>query len=78
VPGLPRHPGLEDRVPEVYRVPKLGGQKATYIVAALKAYKIGRARLPDDARHRRDRHGRDMEDSPATTPRRRAPRGGKK
>ena len=27
--------------PEVYRVPKLGGQKAEYIVAALKAYKKG-------------------------------------
>ena len=27
--------------PEIYRVPKLGGQKAGYIVAALKAYKSG-------------------------------------
>ena len=27
--------------PEVYRVPKLGGQKPEYIVAALKAYKKG-------------------------------------
>lgn len=27
--------------PEVYRVPKLGGQKPGYIVAALKAYKSG-------------------------------------
>jgi cytochrome c553 len=27
--------------PEVYRVPKLGGQKPNYIVAALKAYKSG-------------------------------------
>jgi len=27
--------------PEVYRVPKLGGQKPAYIVAALKAYKSG-------------------------------------
>ena len=27
--------------PEVYRVPKLGGQKPEYIVAALKAYKRG-------------------------------------
>ena len=27
--------------PEVYRVPKLGGQKPEYIVAALKAYKSG-------------------------------------
>ena len=27
--------------PEVYRVPKLAGQKGPYIVAALKAYKSG-------------------------------------
>ena len=27
--------------PEVYQVPKLGGQKAPYMVAALKAYKSG-------------------------------------
>src|SRR5258707_14794529 len=27
--------------PEVYRVPKLGGQKAGYIVMALKAYRSG-------------------------------------
>ena len=27
--------------PEVYRVPKLGGQKPAYIVAALKAYRNG-------------------------------------
>ena len=36
--------GIEDwktAFPEVYRVPKLGGQKADYIVAALKAYKKG-------------------------------------
>jgi phospho-N-acetylmuramoyl-pentapeptide-transferase len=29
------------RHPEVYRVPKLGGQKAAYLVAAMKAYKSG-------------------------------------
>ena len=27
--------------PEVYRVPKLGGQKPEYIIASLKAYKRG-------------------------------------
>ena len=32
--------------PEVYRVPKLGGQKAPYIVAALKAYKSGERDFP--------------------------------
>ena len=34
-------PGWKTAFPEVYHVPKLGGQKATYIVAALKAYKSG-------------------------------------
>ena len=33
-------------VPEVYRVPKLGGQKANYIVAALKAYRSGERDFP--------------------------------
>jgi cytochrome c553 len=32
--------------PEVYRVPKLAGQKANYIVAALKAYKSGERDFP--------------------------------
>jgi cytochrome c553 len=32
--------------PEVYRVPKLGGQKADYIVSALKAYKSGERDFP--------------------------------
>jgi cytochrome c553 len=32
--------------PEVYRVPKLGGQKAAYIVAALKEYKSGERDFP--------------------------------
>jgi cytochrome c553 len=34
-------PDWKTAFPEVYRVPKLGGQKANYIVAALKAYKAG-------------------------------------
>ena len=33
--------GWRTAFPEVYRVPKLGGQKPEYIVAALKAYKKG-------------------------------------
>ena len=36
--------GIEDwktAFPEVYRVPRLGGQKPDYIVAALKAYQKG-------------------------------------
>src|SRR4029079_2164425 len=32
--------------PELYHVPKLGGQKAAYIVSALKAYKAGQRDHP--------------------------------
>jgi cytochrome c553 len=41
--------GIQDwktAFPEVYRVPKLGGQKQGYIVAALKAYKSGDRDFP--------------------------------
>jgi cytochrome c553 len=34
-------PDWKTAFPEVYRVPKLGGQKGAYIVSALKAYKSG-------------------------------------
>ncbi len=34
-------PGTKTAFPEVYAVPKLGGQSAGYIVAALKAYQSG-------------------------------------
>ena len=34
-------PDWKTAFPELYRVPKLGGQKPAYIVAALKAYKSG-------------------------------------
>lgn len=34
-------PGWKTAFPEVYPVPKLGGQHPAYIVAALKAYKKG-------------------------------------
>lgn len=34
-------PGWRTAYPSVYSVPKLGGQHADYIVAALKAYKTG-------------------------------------
>ncbi len=33
--------GWKTAYPEVYHVPKLGGQKAAYIVNALKAYQTG-------------------------------------
>lgn len=34
-------PDWKTAFPEVYRVPKLGGQKPAYLVAAMKAYKSG-------------------------------------
>lgn len=34
-------PGTKAAYPEVYYVPKLGGQNADYLVAALKAYRSG-------------------------------------
>ena len=34
-------PGWKTAFPEVYQVPKLGGQKVVYIVSSLKAYKSG-------------------------------------
>ena len=34
-------PNWKTAFPEVYRVPKLGGQKQDYIIAALKEYKSG-------------------------------------
>lgn len=34
-------PGTKTAYPEVYHVPKIGGQQAAYIVSALKAYKAG-------------------------------------
>ncbi|HSN21794.1 MAG TPA: c-type cytochrome [Usitatibacter sp.] len=38
--------GWKTAYPEVYRVPKLGGQKAAYIVNALKEYKTGDRDFP--------------------------------
>jgi cytochrome c553 len=39
--GCHGDPDWKTAFPELYRVPKLGGQKPAYIVAALKAYKSG-------------------------------------
>jgi cytochrome c553 len=39
-------PGWRTAYPSVYSVPKLGGQHAEYIVAALKAYKSGERNHP--------------------------------
>jgi len=38
--------GWKTAFPEVYRVPRLGGQKPAYIVAALKEYKSGARDFP--------------------------------
>ena len=34
-------PGTKTAFPEVYLVPKIGGQNAAYLVAALKSYRAG-------------------------------------
>ncbi len=39
-------PGYRITFPETYTVPKLGGQHAGYIVAALNAYKNGERKQP--------------------------------
>ncbi|HEX6007853.1 MAG TPA: cytochrome c [Burkholderiales bacterium] len=39
-------PGYKTAFPEVYSVPKLGGQHAAYIVKALQAYKTGERSHP--------------------------------
>src|SRR5258706_9721705 len=44
--GCPGIPGFRTAYPETYHVPKLGGQKAGYIVNALKAYKAGARQHP--------------------------------
>lgn len=38
--------GYKTAYPDVYHVPKIGGQHPTYIVNALKAYKSGERRHP--------------------------------
>ena len=48
--------------PEVYRVPKLGGQKPEYLVAALKAYKKGERDQPSMRAIAADLSDKDMED----------------
>ena len=48
--------------PEVYRVPKLGGQKPEYIIAALKAYKRGERDFGTMRAIAADLSDKDMED----------------
>jgi cytochrome c553 len=39
-------PGYKTAYPEVYQVPKLGGQSPAYLVNALKAYRSGERQHP--------------------------------
>lgn len=39
-------PGYQASFPEVYRVPKIGGQSEQYLIAALRAYKQGERNHP--------------------------------
>jgi len=39
-------PGYKTAYPDVYHVPKLGGQSAAYLANALNAYKAGQRRHP--------------------------------
>jgi cytochrome c553 len=39
-------PGYKTAYPEVYHVPKLGGQSPAYLVSALKAYRSGERQHP--------------------------------
>lgn len=54
-------PDWKTAFPEVYRVPKLGGQKPAYIVSALKAYQSGERDFPTMRAIAADLTGEDME-----------------
>ena len=55
-------PGWKTAFPEIYQVPKLGGQKAAYLVSALKAYKTGDRDHPTMRAIAADLSDQDMED----------------
>ena len=55
-------PGWRTAYPSVYSVPKLGGQHADYIVAALKAYKSGERSHPSMKGIAGNMSEQDMED----------------
>ena len=55
-------PGWKTAFPEVYQVPKLGGQHPAYIAAALKAYKKGERDHPTMRAIASDLSDKDMED----------------
>lgn len=55
-------PGWKTAFPEVYHVPKLGGQHPGYIIAALKSYKKGERDHPTMRAIAADLSDKDMED----------------
>lgn len=55
-------PDWKTAFPELYHVPKLGGQKAAYIVSALKAYKSGERDFPTMRAIAADLTDKDMHD----------------
>jgi cytochrome c553 len=55
-------PGYRTAYPEVYSVPKIGGQHADYIVAALKGYKSGDRSHPSMVGIAAGLSDKDMED----------------
>lgn len=55
-------PGWKTAFPEVYQVPKLGGQNSNYIIAALKAYKSGEREFPTMRAIASTLSDKDMED----------------
>ncbi|APV50562.1 cytochrome C [Betaproteobacteria bacterium GR16-43] len=55
-------PGWKTAFPEVYPVPKLGGQHSQYIVSALKAYKSGERDHASMRAIAADMSEKDMED----------------
>ena len=55
-------PGWRTAYPTLYSVPKLGGQHAEYIVAALKAYKSGERSHPTMVGIASSLSNQDMED----------------
>ena len=54
-------PDWKTAFPEVYRVPKLGGQQQAYIVSALKAYRSGERDFPTMRGIAADLTDKDME-----------------
>ena len=55
-------PGYRTAYPEVYPVPKLGGQQAAYLMRALQAYKSGERRHPSMRGIAADLSDQDMAD----------------